>query len=327
MKTPQSHPVDRLLRRLLHSRPPRATSLAVSVFGDAAVPHGGVLWLGTLIGWLAPFGVNERAVRTAIHRLAADDWFGRRSVGRRTDVRLTEVSRHRFADAERRIYALAPPAWDGTWTIVVLHSGAISLARREEARRELRLHGFGELGPQVLLHPSADVRELELALADLRIARHAIVLRAGPETRLPGEHAPLRELVASAWGLRQLAEEYRAYQRRFEPLLEALRNDPPASETCFRIRVLAIHEYRRILLRDPELPAELLPNAWVGAQARGLCAAIYRTVERSAEEHVLDVGATATGRLPAARPPYYRRFGGLREAASDEGASATAVAR
>lgn len=314
MKSVGTHPAERRLDRLLADRPPRATSLAVSVFGDAVVPHGGILWLGSLIRWLAPFGVNERAVRTAIHRLAADDWLGRRSIGRRTDCRLTAASRHRFADAERRIYALAPPAWDGTWCVVVLHAGRITVAQREAARRELRWHGFGELGPEVLLHPSADVGELDLALTDLGIARHTIVLRAGPETRLPGEHAPLRDLVASAWDLRMLAEEYRAYVRRFAPLLEAVRTEPiPEAKTCFLLRVYAIHEYRRVLLRDPELPAELLPKAWVGMQARTLCAEIYQRVERHAERYVLEEGATAAGRLPDARPLYYRRFGGLRE--------------
>ena len=301
--------------RLIAEQPPRAGSLVVSVFGDAVVPHGGAIWLGSLIRWLAAFGIHERAVRTAVHRLAADDWFTATSAGRRSDYRLTRASRHRFADAERRIYAAAPSRWDGTWSIVVLSHGGIAVEARDAARRELRWHGFGELAPTVLVHPSADVAELGLALRDLGLGRRAIVLRARGDERLAAGRSSVRELVASAWDLRHLAAEYREYVRRFIPLAERLDAGAPASRAlCFRLRVLAIHEYRRILLRDPELPAELLPERWIGAEARRVCAAIYRAVEAGAAAYVRESGEVSGRALPAPARAYYRRFGGLRTA-------------
>lgn len=297
------------LDRLLASRAPAAASLVVSVFGDAVAPYGGAIWLGSLIRWLAPFGVNERAVRTAVHRLTAGDWFARRTTGRRSDVHLTTVSRHRFADAERRIYAAAPPAWNGRWCVLVLGLGGMSTALRDRARRELRWHGFGELAPNVLVHPSADLDELALALRDLAIERRTIVLSARGEDRVPGHSRPLRDLVETAWDLRNSRERYRDYVRRFRPVLAELRARPlPSPEVCFRARVLAIHEYRRVLLRDPELPLELSPGGWVGDEARRLCADLYRRVEAQASAYALDSGETATGRLRRASPLYACRF-------------------
>ena len=310
---PRAPIVDSRLRRLLAVRPPRAASLVVSVFGDAVVPHGGTIWLGSLIRWLAPFGINERAVRTAVHRLTANDWFTTSTTGRRSDYALTPASRHRFADAERRIYAAVSPRWRGDWTVIVLGHGGIGVAKRDAARRELFWHGFGELAPTVLVHPSADLAELRLALGDLGIERRAIVLHARGDDGLAGGNVPLRELVASAWDLGDLAHEYRAYVRRFAPLARAIdRRRPPSPEVCFRLRVLAIHEYRRILLRDPELPAELLPEGWVGLEARAVCAALYRAVEAPAAEYVRESGQTIRTPLPAPAPSYFRRFGGLR---------------
>ncbi len=301
------------LARVLAERPPRAGSLVVSVFGDAVVPHGGAIWLGSLIRWLLDFGIHERAVRTAVHRLAADDWFTATSTGRRSDYRLTRASRHRFADAERRIYAAAPSSWDETWWIVVLGHGDISVEARDRARRELRWHGFGEISPTVLVHPSADVAELALALRDLGLGRHAIVLRAKGDERLPGGRTSVRELVASAWDLRHLAAEYRAYVRRFTPLAERLGGGAtPSPPLCFRVRVLAIHEYRRILLRDPELPAELLPEHWIGAEARRVCAAVYRGIEADAAAFVRKSGEVSGRAVPPPARWYFRRFGGLR---------------
>ena len=47
------------------------------------------------------------------------------------------------------------------------------------------------------------------------------------------------------------------------------------------MRTLLIHEYRRVLLRDPRLPAALLPLDWPGAAAFALCRDFYRLTHRA----------------------------------------------
>jgi phenylacetic acid degradation operon negative regulatory protein len=303
---------DDLVRALVAERPPRAASLLVTVFGDIVVPHGGVVGLGSLVRWLAAFGVNERAVRTAAHRLAADGQLETETIGRRSDYRVAAASRHAFADAERRIYGFAPPPWDGTWCVVALGHGDMSTATRDAVRRELRWHGFGELATTVLVHPSADLAELDLALRDRGVADDVVVMRARGVNGLLGSQRSLRALVESAWDLRDLAAGYRAYVRRFSPALRRVARALPSPEACFVLRVLAIHEYRRILLRDPELPAELLPEDWVGGEARETCAALYRLVESSAEDYVRETGSTARDGLPPASEMHARRFAAVR---------------
>ena len=44
----------------------QAGSLITTLFGDAVIPRGGRIWLGSLIRLLEPLGVNERLVRTAV---------------------------------------------------------------------------------------------------------------------------------------------------------------------------------------------------------------------------------------------------------------------
>jgi len=74
---------------------------------------------------------------------------------------------------------------------------------------------------------------------------------------------------------------------------------------------LLIHEYRRLLLRDPQLPDELLPGDREGRAARQLCRNLYRLVQGRAEQYLADALETADGPLPDANSSYYRRFGGL----------------
>ena len=304
----------RHLEHLLATRPPRAKSLVVTVFGDSILPHGGTIWVGSLIRLLGCFGINERGVRTAVRRLTVEGWLSNRSVGRRSDYMPTPESRPRFEAADRRIYAAAAPDWDGTWCLVLLGQADLSSSERDAARRELGWHGFGEISPTLLLHPAADPGSLQRALDDLGLTGRVIVF----ETAAPGPSTgggALRDLARSAWRLDDLALEYRDFLDRFGPLdgmpEGCLLQDP---ETCFGLRTLAIHEYRRILLRDPQLPDELLPERWEGRAARQLCARLYARLEARAPQHLLATCHTSRGDLPPVSPSYRRRFDGLGEA-------------
>ena len=271
------------------SRPLRARSLIVTVFGDVLAPRGGRIGLGSLIRVMEPFGMNERLVRTAVLRLVREEWISAERNGRRSDYFLTEAGKERVDDAARRIYAAGPPRWDGMWTLVLS-------VRDRKLRRALSLLGFGELDG-VFLHPLADRAALDHAVAE-HGGRDAVLLRAQGEG--------LGRRVREAWDLEKLAAEYRDFVAGFS----GRRASEPAE--AFLLRVLAVHEYRRILLRDPELPEELLGRDWPGARARAVLADLYRKVAPRAEAWISESLETSSGPLPPPAPSYYTRFGGLR---------------
>ncbi|MBI1733098.1 MAG: hypothetical protein HYR49_10095 [Gammaproteobacteria bacterium] len=76
-------------------------------------------------------------------------------------------------------------------------------------------------------------------------------------------------------------------------------------------RTLLIHEYRRILLHDTDLPDELLPADWPGREAFDLTATLYRQVQQGAVQYLRREMQSLNGSLPAPNREYYGRFGGL----------------
>src|SRR5450755_4492623 len=94
-----------LVARFRRQRPLRGGSLIVTLFGDSIMPRGGAVALGNLIALAAPFGLNERLVRTAAARLAKDGWLEGRRAGKRSEYHLSHDGRERFAEATRRIYS------------------------------------------------------------------------------------------------------------------------------------------------------------------------------------------------------------------------------
>ena len=82
-------------------------------------------------------------------------------------------------------------------------------------------------------------------------------------------------------------------------------------EQCFLIQTLLMHDFRRTLLHDPQLPSQLLPGNWSGGVARQLCRDLYSITYPLAQQHLLSVCETANGPLPPAAAYFYERFGGL----------------
>ncbi|MDD2547150.1 MAG: phenylacetic acid degradation operon negative regulatory protein PaaX, partial [Burkholderiaceae bacterium] len=83
-----SQALETLLEDFRQKSRVQASSLITSVFGDAILPRGGRVWLGSLIRLLQPLNINERLVRTTVFRLVKDEWPQTEALGRRTDYML-----------------------------------------------------------------------------------------------------------------------------------------------------------------------------------------------------------------------------------------------
>jgi phenylacetic acid degradation operon negative regulatory protein len=307
---PDAH-VTRWIRRQIAATPLRTPSLIVTVWGDAIAPHGGAVLLPGLIRLLEPFGVNERTVRTSVFRLAREGWLHATPVGRRSLYRLRAEAARRFEQACRRIYDPPREHWDDSWELAIAVD--LSPARRRALATELRWEGFGALAPGVFVRPAQGPSGLARIVAANRVGDRIIVVRARDDATLGGR--PLAAAAAKAWDLSGVAADYRHFLRRFGAVIDRFRErDPDAHDPmqCFVVRTLLIHDYRRLLLRDPQLPSALLPLDWPGAAAFALCRDFYRVTHRAAERHLAATLEGPRGPLPPADVSFHARFGGLR---------------
>src|SRR5258705_13384114 len=100
-------PLARIVEQLKRE-PSRTGSIVITVFGDAIVPRGGAVWLGTLLEFFKALDIDSSGVRTAMSRLTADGWFERTKVGRNSFYRLGQRGRLTVDIATKTIYG--PPA-------------------------------------------------------------------------------------------------------------------------------------------------------------------------------------------------------------------------
>lgn len=270
----------------------RANSLLVTLYGDSLATRNAPVSLGSLIDLAGLFGLSSRLVRTSAFRLTADGWFDVTRVGRRSFYGLSETGRLRVVHAQRRIYDFAPLPWDGCWTLALMDA-RLKASTRLHLKRELLWAGFGQLSSNVFAHPHVDHATLKDIINSTQTTDRLVVLNA---QSIDGyAHRPLATVMQDTFKLQAVGAAWREFMKRFAAAEPDAASLSPAA--AFFTRTLLIHEYRKVLLRDPLLPAALLPADWPGNDARELCERFYKSLAASSDaflaEHVNDLDTAA----------------------------------
>jgi phenylacetic acid degradation operon negative regulatory protein len=311
VKDTVSKAIEVRLERFRQKSRIQAGSLITTVFGDAILPRGGRVSLGSLIQLLQPLGVSERLVRTAVYRLVKEEWLQSEALGRKTDYMLTPSGHLRFDEASRQIYAADIPGWDRRWRLILI-VGELDVRLREQLRRALFWHGFGETTTGGFVHPTADLEKVMESLASegLDAVRAQLMPLVAVNARAALCATDI-DMVQKAWKLLDLAASYEGFLQKYEPIRDALLACGPeqvSEENAFLVRTLLIHDVRRLLLRDPQLPESLLPVSWPGSRARYLCRDLYRKLLPLSERHLDTTVRLASGSAPHASRALVSRF-------------------
>jgi phenylacetic acid degradation operon negative regulatory protein len=305
--SPTRRAIQKWIQRGLADDPPRAKSLAVTIFGDSIQPYGGSIRLKGLIDLLAPFGINQRLVRTSVFRLVQEQWLQPRKIGRESSYQLTESGERRFALAYGKIYRRQTAEWNGRWTLIILPADGTTPQLRTRLRRELEWQGLRQLAPNLLAHPQIDRAVLQEVLERLNAARNVAACQVVNSADLGTPS--LSALVNGLWDLSAVMGSYRKFLRRWSTL-RRLADEPAviAPQEWFIIRTLLIHAFRRIVLHDPLLPLELLPDPWIGAEAYTFVSRIYWQSLSGSEAHLSAVLGSTRGEIKTAGTQLRKRF-------------------
>jgi phenylacetic acid degradation operon negative regulatory protein len=255
---------------LLALCPLRSGGFIVTVFGDVAFPADGELWIGHLIDLCAELGISESLVRTSMSRLVAGGQLTGIRRGRRSYYALTDTASAEFEQAAKVIYS--GPS-DSAWRFVY-------------APDRLNPDQFGRMGMVAL------TAHLAFGPAhDSTVPKGAVAFTANAD----GTAYDLLAMVEQVFPLDALAQDYLGFIT-----LAQMIADLPALEPkpALQARLVLTHAFRRIALRDPRLPATVLPMDHPVRTARAAFAKTYLALCPAADIHVrtmLDpTGASAT---------------------------------
>ncbi|MBB6486338.1 phenylacetic acid degradation operon negative regulatory protein [Rhizobium lusitanum] len=257
--------LNKAVEALLVDLPIKAASFIVTIYGDVVEPRGGVVWIGNLIEACKSVGITETLVRTAVSRLVTAGRLVGEREGRRSFYRLTETAQAEFSQAASLFYGPEPQV---RWQFVLINGPA-----PEEIMQGLERDGFARLNPRLAVgtHPAPP------------LPGRVVVFDA----QLATENGALREFAEEAWNLPRFAEAYHDFLRRFGSFSQSVADCAVLSSfDCLIARLLLVHQYRLIMLREPHLPKSALPEGWPGDEARHLFADLYLRLSQKAEGYV-----------------------------------------
>jgi phenylacetic acid degradation operon negative regulatory protein len=239
-----------------------ARGLLLTVLGEFVRPAGDPAWTAAFIEAFGKLGVEEKAIRQALARTAADGWIRPERHGRRTRWWLTPDGERLLTEGTERIYAFtgSQPGWDGSWLLVLARGSDPGRAARHRLHTRLRWAGLGSPAPGVWI-TTHTVRQAEVE----QVLRQAGVSGGqifGARHRGGGD---LATLVAQAWDLPAIEQAYQQFLAAYAS--PSAGGDPLTSLTGL------VHAWRRFPLIDPGLPPRLLPARWSGVRAARLFAA------------------------------------------------------
>lgn len=255
----------------------RARSLVFDLFGDYLRSRGGEIRLRGLIALMGCFDVPDATVRVVVTRLRKEGWLDSRRSGRETTYVLTDAAWRLLDEGRSRIFDRSAEPWDGRWHMVIYSVPETERALREQLRKKLSWLGFGPLSPSVWLSPHDRVAEVRAAVADW------------PSVRLDTFHARTesvmidRDMAARAWALDELNRDYAAMLATYRPRLESYRAGELCGQDALVERMQLINAYRKFPFRDPDLPAELLPDDWAGWAAHQVFRQAHELLREPAE--------------------------------------------
>lgn len=239
----------------------RVWSLLVTVFGDL-VPEAGTGIDGPVLSRImGRMDVRAEATRVALHRLRNDGWITSAKSGRTSRHSLTEHGRRETIQAGRRIYA-APEDVPTGWTALLTEEA------NGDQRRQLEMSGFTQLMPRLYIGPAErGVPENTLALSGNAVPdwlRHQLT----PEGLCEG-YIELHRILTMIDGTLPKGTD-------LSPL------------DCAVLRCLIVHNWRRLVLKHPDLPATLYTEDWREQECRALVTAL---LDRFPRPNLADLGA------------------------------------
>lgn len=262
-----------------------ARSLLLTVFGEYVRPAGVPVWTSTLLHVAAGLGIEEKAARQALSRLAGDGWMAAARDGRRVQWELTEHGRTLLTEGAERIYSFGRErdAWDGRWLVLLVSVPETQRDLRHRLRNGLTWAGLGSPVPGVWIspHPSREA-EAEQVVEGLGLDATAFSF-TGPFAGVGSE----RGMVEEAWHLGELAQAYEQFLGQFAGLR------PHGADEALFAQIRLVDAWRRFPRLDPQLPLDLLPPHWIGLRAANLFDDLHRQWHAAAQARWTQLAADA----------------------------------
>lgn len=250
--TDKTVPPHDVLAPLLAYGDLKVWSVLVTILGDLSAQKGASISGPSLSALTTRMGIRPEALRVALHRLRKDGWIRSEKSGRISHYGLSDHGRAETLRVQDRVYAAQRPRPE-RWHLAMLPANATQTPEQPCI----------PLGRNAFLMPA-------LRASPPQVQQNTLLADVTSD-KLPDW---VQEAALPAQSLHS-----------YQTWLETLGRLPKNPETLapldqLALRILALHHWRRIVLRHNDLVDAVMPVDWVGAACRARMVTLLASLPR-----------------------------------------------
>ncbi|GLQ35150.1 phenylacetic acid degradation operon negative regulatory protein [Amylibacter marinus] len=254
----------------------RVWSLIITILGDVAHPHGGTMSMSDLLTLTDHMDIDQGAIRTALSRLSKEEWVIAKKTGRTSAYAFSHGGRAAFESASAQVYAPRYAPESDAWVIAVLPPQRAK--DRQAMQKTLAETNALQSQSGVALWPATLAPKMGY-LEQLGCLSFVGDLDRVPSWAKAEFPPPEAELLA-----KRFIAKYQEIGNSDTPL--------PALDAMVA-RILILHDWRRMVLRYPAVPAALQPDVWTMTAAHALVVKVYKGLLSQSESGPISLKARA----------------------------------
>ena len=263
----------------------RPRELILTFYGLYREVVRGWISIAHLIRLMAEVDVDAPAVRSAVSRLKRRGLIEARAVAGAAGYSLSPAGQQLLAEGDPRIFGRQAAQLSDGWVLAVFSVPESERDKRHVLRSRLDQLGFGSAASGVWIAPQQLAEEARHRIGTLGLSDYVELFEGA---RMP--LAQLRSAVGEWWDLAGLAEVYEGFCATYEPVMRRWsRQRRPGDAAAFADYMRVVDSWRKIVYRDPRLPAGLLPADWSGDRAERIFFGLHAVLRGPAGKHVVSV--------------------------------------
>ena len=258
----------------------------LTLFGLYARPAGKHLPVSAIVRLLAELGSEPSSIRSSISRLKKKGVLNSQRSTAGSSYALAEGLEQHMQAGDVRIFSPVPASIGDPWLLVSFSVPESERKNRHIIRSGLTKMGFGSVSAGLYIGPARLQKEASEYIQEHQLWNYVDFFVCEVSGIMDAQ-----KKISQWWDLDSLANEYSNFIGLYEPVLKQWQNHflHGGSETprsAFAAYVPMVTQWHRLPFLDPGLPAELLPDNWVGIKASKLFNDLHRLLKPLSEQYV-----------------------------------------
>lgn len=258
----------------------------ITLFGLFGRPAGKAFPVAAIVHLIHLLGAEPSSIRSSISRLKKKGVLVSKKTHTGNGYALNEELEPHLQAGDVRIFTPTSASIGDPWLLVSFSVPETERKNRHKIRTGLSRIGFGAVASGLYIGPARLKAEISAYVREHELWDYMNFFICQPSGLMD-----LKNKIPKWWDLDAIAHAYQGFVDQYQPAIalwqDKIKQGQVDHAEAFKLYLPMMTQWRRLPYLDPGLPAELLPQNWIGFAARKVFNDLYRLLQAPATQYVM----------------------------------------